>query len=71
MVVYDFNPNTRRQRQVELCEFQASLDYIKFQGRQGHREIKNKGRTAGRRVYKQLTNFGKNLGAGLERWLSR
>jgi hypothetical protein len=27
IMVHTFIPNTRRQRQVALCEFKASLDY--------------------------------------------
>jgi hypothetical protein len=29
-------PAFRRQRQVDLCEFMASLDYIEFQDSQGY-----------------------------------
>jgi hypothetical protein len=28
MVVHAFNPELKRQRQVDLCEFEASLIYI-------------------------------------------
>lgn len=35
---HTFNPNTSRQRQVDLCEFRASLLYMVFQNSQGYVE---------------------------------
>lgn len=35
---HTFNPNTRWQRQMDLCEFRASLVYMVFQNSQGYAE---------------------------------
>ena len=43
MVAHTFNLSFRRQRQVDLCEFEASLVYqVSF--RTGSKTIKNPGR---------------------------
>lgn len=33
MVVHIFNPNIQRQREVDLCTFEASLVYSSYQDR--------------------------------------
>ena len=37
LVAHTFNPSTGRQRQTDLCEFKATLDYTRLSQSQGKR----------------------------------
>lgn len=53
---HNLNPSTRRQKQANLCEFRASLVYMKFQNSRGYAEtiIEGGGRNQGMREERKV-----------------